>query len=230
MHEHADDHMHHRIMEDNDQLAAENLKQWEHRHSLVVNFMSAPGAGKTTLICRLGEKLKAYHSVSVIEGDMVGDLDAQRIQEIGIPAFQITTGKSCHLDAAMIARLLSSGRLPETDLVIVENVGNLVCPAEFPLGEHMRIVLLSVTEGDDKPLKYPVIFHDCDAVVLTKIDLLQHVDFDSSKVEKAVRGMNSKAAIFKVSSKSGEGIDELIAFLDEAISSKSHKTEEASKV
>jgi|AGTN01.1.fsa_nt_gi hydrogenase accessory protein HypB len=214
MHEHADDHVHHRIMEDNDQLACENFKQWNERKTLVINFMSAPGAGKTTLICQIGSRIKAKHSICVIEGDMVGDLDARKIQDAGIPSFQITTGRSCHLDAAMIARLITANTLPQSDFVIIENVGNLVCPAEFPLGEHLRIVLLSVTEGDDKPLKYPVIFHGCDAVVLTKTDLLEHVDFDSSRVTKAISGINPRAKVFEVSSKTGVGIDKLVEFIE----------------
>src|SRR5208282_2997212 len=112
------------------------------------------------------------------EGDMVGDLDVERLKQAQIKAFQISTGRSCHLDAAMVARLLHAREMPPSDLVFIENVGNLVCPAEFPLGEHRRVVLLSVTEGDDKPLKYPVIFRNCDAVVFTKTDLLPYVKFN----------------------------------------------------
>ena len=217
MHETSENHIHHRILEDNEQLARENLNQWNERNSLTINFMSAPGAGKTTLIAEVAKRLKSRHSLCVIEGDMVGDLDAKRIREVGVPSYQITTGRSCHLDAAMIARLLHSGSIPACDAVFIENVGNLVCPAEFPLGEHLRIVLLSVTEGDDKPLKYPVIFHNCDAVVLTKTDLLEHVDFDLNRVERAIRGLNADAKLFGLSAKNGSGLEEFLAFLEESL-------------
>ncbi len=221
MHESGEHHIHQRILEDNEQLASENLNQWNARGTLTVNFMSAPGAGKTTLIVEIARRLKNDHSLCVIEGDMVGDLDAQRIRETGVPSFQITTGRSCHLDAAMIARLLHTGSVPVCDAIFIENVGNLVCPAEFPLGEHLRIVLLSVTEGDDKPLKYPVIFHHCDAVLLTKTDLLEHVEFDVERVTRAINGVNPDAKLFCLSSKTGNGLDDFIAYIENALAHRS---------
>lgn len=216
MHDVTDEHVLERLLEDNEQLAAHNREHFEEIGAYVVNFMSAPGAGKTTLIIELAKKLQQKLKLSVIEGDMVGELDAERMRTNGISAFQISTGRSCHLDAAMIARLLHATPHPDGQLIIIENVGNLVCPAEFPLGENLRVVLLSVTEGDDKPIKYPVIFRNCDAVVLTKSDLLAHVDFSFDKVLKAVSSLNPNAKIFQVSSKNGDGLDELIAWLEKS--------------
>lgn len=215
MHDSSDQHLFERVLEDNDQLAKENREHFDDMGAFVVNFMSAPGAGKTTLILELATQLKNRStSVSVIEGDMVGDLDAKRLETAGVSAFQISTGRSCHLDAAMIARLLHSTPHPESEIIVIENVGNLVCPAEFPLGEHLRVVLLSVTEGDDKPLKYPVIFHDCDAVVFTKTDLIEHVDFDFETVSKTIQALNPRVALFQVSVKKGVGVDTLLDWLE----------------
>jgi hydrogenase nickel incorporation protein HypB len=203
-----------RVLEDNDQLAHENQHHFEDHGAYALNFMSAPGAGKTTLILELAKYLSKNHSLSVVEGDMVGDLDAERLRKAGVTAFQISTGRSCHLDARMIARLLHAEEHPHGDIIIIENVGNLVCPAEFPLGEHLRIVLLSVTEGDDKPLKYPVIFRNCDAVVFTKVDLLQFVDFDIEKVSKSISNLNSSTQLFQLSSKTGEGVQTLSDWIE----------------
>lgn len=214
MHDISDIHMFERVLEDNDQLAKENRQHFNDMGAYVVNFMSAPGAGKTTLILELAKRMQKSLKISVIEGDMVGDLDTARLRAAGVSAFQISTGRSCHLDAGMIARLLHSTPHPEGQMIIIENVGNLVCPAEFPLGEHLRIVLLSVTEGDDKPIKYPVIFHKCDAVVLTKTDLVDHVNFDLEAVSRAVRHLNPTAELFKISVKNGEGVDNFIKWLE----------------
>lgn len=214
MHDTSDTHMFERVLEDNDQLAEENRHHFDDMGAYVVNFMSAPGAGKTTLILELAKRMQNQLKLSVIEGDMVGDLDAERLRAEGVSAFQISTGRSCHLDAGMIARLLHTTPHPDGQMIIIENVGNLVCPAEFPLGEHLRIVLLSVTEGDDKPIKYPVIFHKCDAVVVTKTDLVDHVDFNLEKVTKTVRALNPKAEVFELSVKNGTGLDNFIAWLE----------------
>ncbi len=218
MHDVTDEHLLERVLGDNDQLAEQNRQHFDEMGAFVVNFMSAPGAGKTTLIIALAERLKKNLQISVIEGDMVGDIDAERLRAADVTAFQISTGRSCHLDASMVARLLHSHPHPEGQLIIIENVGNLVCPAEFPLGEHRRIVLLSVTEGDDKPSKYPVIFNNCDAVVLTKTDLLEHVDFNCETVEKTLSTLNPGAEIFKVSVKTGDGLDQLVSWIESAYS------------
>lgn len=200
MHIKAEKHAIKRIMEDNDHLALANREFFDKNSIFAANFMSAPGAGKTAFIIELLSRLPEEPSF-VIEGDMVGELDAKRLEAKGIAACQITTGKSCHLDASMIARVLRSEKLGQAKLLFIENVGNLVCPAEFPLGAHLRIVLLSVTEGDDKPMKYPVIFNNCNAVVLTKTDLLPYVDFDVQKVRDHLNGINPEARIFQVSTK-----------------------------
>lgn len=198
MHNTLDIHLTEKIMEDNDQLAKHNREHFDEEHITAFNFMSAPGAGKTTLIIELIKELKKQFSCAVIEGDMVGDLDTQRMKDADIKAYQISTGKACHLDASMLARLLHEQSFDGTDVLFLENVGNLVCPAEFALGEHANVVLLSVSEGDDKPFKYPVMFQKCDAVILTKCDLLPHVEFSLSRAEKFVHDLNPKAAIFKV--------------------------------
>jgi len=213
MHEHADEHIIERLLTDNEQLASHNREHFDALGCFVINLMSAPGAGKTSLIAQTAPALKETLDLTVIEGDMVGDLDVQRLKEAQIKAFQISTGRSCHLDAAMVARLLHSKEMPTSDLVFIENVGNLVCPAEFPLGEHRRVVLLSVTEGDDKPLKYPVIFRNCDVVILTKCDLMPYVEFDKERLKRAIRGLNPEAKLFEISAKTGFGMDEWLDWI-----------------
>lgn len=195
-----------RIMEDNDSLASENQKYFNEQGIVAFNFMSAPGAGKTTLITETILELKTKYTSSVLVGDMVSDIDAQRFQSKNITADQISTGRSCHLDASMIASKIDGSKIGKTNVLFIENVGNLVCPAEFQLGEHRRIVLLSVTEGDDKPIKYPVIFQTCNAVVLTKCDLLDYVNFDTQKVAKSIEAINPGVALMSVSCKTGAGI------------------------
>lgn len=201
MHETVDEHFVEGILAKNDELADHNREHFDHDGVFVVNLMSAPGAGKTTL---LQHTIPALHNLecAVIEGDMVGQLDAERLRTAGIPAYQISTGRSCHLDARMVDRLLHHTTLPDKlDCLFIENVGNLVCPAEFPLGEHKRVVLLSVTEGADKPLKYPVIFRNCDAVIFSKCDLLPYVDFDLSAATEAVHHINPDIRTFALSIK-----------------------------
>ncbi|MCW5821440.1 MAG: hydrogenase nickel incorporation protein HypB [Cyanobacteria bacterium TGS_CYA1] len=202
MHNILDVHLTEKLMEDNDQLARHNREHFDEEKIVAFNFMSAPGAGKTTLIIELIKALRAKEkeiSCGVVEGDMVGDLDTKRMAEAGIKAFQISTGKACHLDASMLARLLHQESFENTDILFLENVGNLVCPAEFALGEHFNVVLLSVSEGDDKPFKYPIMFQKCDAVVLTKCDLLPHVDFSLARAEGFIKELNPRASIFDIS-------------------------------
>jgi len=213
MHEIVDEHTIERILDANEELGRHNRQHFDEAGSLVINLMSAPGAGKTTLLEKTLAPLGNKYRCGVIEGDMVGELDAERLRKIGTSVTQISTGKACHLDAKMVARVLHEQHLNQTDFLFIENVGNLVCPAEFFLGEHLRVVLLSVTEGDDKPVKYPVIFHKCDAVVFTKCDLLPHVSFDLSNAIGHVRALNSRAKIFQLSSVTGSGFDEWISWL-----------------
>lgn len=213
MHESADEHALQRILGHNEELAAHNREHFEEMNTWTVNLMSAPGAGKTSLLESTIAKHCKQFCCRVIEGDMVGQLDAERLQKLGVDVHQISTGRSCHLDAQMIARLLHVQNFNKTDFLFIENVGNLVCPAEFPLGEHKRVVLLSVTEGDDKPLKYPVIFHQCDAVIFTKCDLLPYVKFDIKAATEYVRNLNPQVRTFAVSTVSGEGLEEWYLWL-----------------
>jgi hydrogenase nickel incorporation protein HypB len=218
MHGPTTEHILERLLEENEDLAQHNREHFTESGALALNLMSAPGAGKTTLLAETIKDLtkRSLNSV-VIEGDMVGELDAARLRELGITAFQISTGRSCHLDAQMVAQLLHKEILPATEFVFIENVGNLVCPAEFPLGEHLRIVLLSVTEGDDKPFKYPVIFHNCDAVILTKCDLLPYVSFDSTRARQFVRDLNPRTRFFEVSARTGQGLQEWCDWLEHTL-------------
>jgi hydrogenase nickel incorporation protein HypB len=178
----------------------------------VVNLMSAPGAGKTTLLERglLGLAEEGLR-VGVLEGDVAGSFDADRLAVLNIPVVQLNTdngfGGECHLDANMVRSALPGVPLPEMDVLIVENVGNLVCPAEFRIGEDARIMVCSVTEGEDKPLKYPLMFRACELVVINKIDLLQYLDFDVDRLEANILQVNPQATVLRVSAKTGEGIE-----------------------
>jgi hydrogenase nickel incorporation protein HypB len=224
MHETADEHLLEKINQRNDELAEHNREHFDELNILVVNLMSAPGAGKTTLLAHTIPALASSCKSMVIEGDMVGDIDAERLRAKGIVAHQISTGRSCHLDALMVSRLLHAKSIDQgTECIFIENVGNLVCPAEFNLGEHKRVVLLSVTEGDDKPLKYPVIFRNCDAVVFTKCDLLPYVEFNLKQAAEYVHNINDSVRTFAVSVKDGRGMDEWLTWLKEQL--KSHRKE-----
>lgn len=213
MHEVGDQHTFDRILSKNDELAEHNRQHFDELGIYAVNLMSAPGAGKTTLLEETIPRLGADACI-VIEGDMVGELDAARLRQKKIEAHQISTGRSCHLDAQMVARLLHDVSFhAASQYVFLENVGNLVCPAEFALGEHARVVLLSVTEGADKPLKYPVIFRNCDAVIFTKCDLLPYVDFDLSAASEYVLNINPGTAIFNISTRTRSGLHQWLDWL-----------------
>jgi hydrogenase nickel incorporation protein HypB len=182
-----------------------------------LNLMSSPGAGKTVLLEKTLAALQDKLSMAVIEGDMTTELDADRLRQYNVPVIPINTGRSCHLDSKMVAggiHTLEHQCNPETiDLVLVENVGNLVCPAEFEVGEHAKVALLSVTEGEDKPLKYPVMFQEADCLLITKIDLAPYLDIDIERIINNVRQMNSKVAIFAVSAKTEVGLDQWFNWL-----------------
>lgn len=195
-----------RILEANDRIAFENRKKFNDADVYVINLMSAPGAGKTSLI---EQTIKALHenlSIGVIEGDIAGTDDAQRIESLGIPVIQINTGSSCHLDANMINDVIDDLPLKDLELLVVENVGNLVCPAEFKIGEDMKVMILSVAEGDDKPLKYPLMFQESSALILNKIDLLPYINADIEKIKKDSLSLNPSLNIFEVSCKTGDGL------------------------
>jgi len=204
------------ILEANDRIAEENRKIFDKSGVYVINIMSAPGAGKTSLIEKM-IKETAKIKIGVIEGDIAGSDDAKRIKNLGIPVVQINTGGACHLDANMIREAIEDFPLKGLDLLIIENVGNLVCPAEFKVGEDIKVMLLSITEGDDKPLKYPLMFQESSALVLNKIDLLPYTNADVGKIKKNSLSLNPKLKIFEVSCKTGEGISKWVKWLQSLI-------------
>lgn len=196
------------ILATNDAIAEANAKLFKEKGLAVLNFMSSPGAGKTTLVIKTLEAAKrAGIPLAVIDGDIASTVDADRIAAHGVPAVQINTGGACHLDANMIRKALDNIDLDSIKLLIIENVGNLVCPAEFKLGEHKKVMLLSVTEGDDKPHKYPLMFSEADALVINKIDLLAATNFDMEEFKKTIKRMNPDVEMFVVSCTTGEGLD-----------------------
>jgi len=201
------------ILEANDRIAAENKKVFEEGGLYVINLMSGPGAGKTSLLENTIKDLRDRLKIGVIEGDIAGTDDAQRIYNLGSPVVQINTGGGCHLDANMVREAMNDLPLKELDLLIIENVGNLVCPAEFNLGEHMKVMLLSIAEGHDKPLKYPLMFQESSALILNKIDLLPYTNADIGKIRKDSLSLNPKLKIFEVSCRTGEGISEWTEWL-----------------
>lgn len=201
-----------RILEANDRIAEENRKIFKSHGLFVINLMSAPGAGKTSLIEATIDRLDGFR-IGVIEGDIAGTDDAERISRFNIPVVQINTGGACHLDANMINEVLSEMPLDDIDILIIENVGNLVCPAEFKVGEDIKVMLLSITEGHDKPLKYPLMFKESSALLLNKVDLLPHVDVDINKIKRDTLSINPSISIFEISCKTGEGLEEWVRWL-----------------
>lgn len=202
------------LLSRNRALAARNRSRLQEQRVFAINLMSSPGAGKTTLLSRALPELLQRGPVGVIEGDQATALDAERVAKSGAPVVQINTGKGCHLEADMIFGALEQLALQPSTLLIIENVGNLVCPALFDLGENKRIVLLSVTEGDDKPEKYPNMFAAADLIVLTKLDLLPHVDFDVQRARRAASQLNPNAEWLEVSAKTGAGMATLLTWLE----------------
>ena len=201
-----------KILEANDRIALENRKIFDRAGLFVINLMSGPGAGKTSLLERTMAGRKDLR-IGVIEGDIAGSDDAERIEKFGAPVVQINTGGACHLDANMISEVLADMPLDEIDLLFIENVGNLVCPAEFKVGEDMKVMLLSIAEGHDKPLKYPLMFQESSALVLNKIDLAPYTDADIGKIKKDALSLNPGLKIFEVSCRTGQGISEWIDWL-----------------
>lgn len=197
----------------NNAQAAANRQLFTRAGVLALNLVSSPGSGKTTLLVKTIERLAGQWPVAVIEGDQQTSLDAQRIRATGAPASQINTGKGCHLDATMVADALPALPLAAGGLLLIENVGNLVCPAAFDLGEAHKVVVLSVTEGEDKPLKYPDMFRAADVMLLNKCDLLPHLNFDVAQAEAYARQVHPAIRIIRLSATSGEGMDEWLAWL-----------------
>lgn len=197
-----------RILAKNEALAAQNRAWFAGREILALNLVSSPGAGKTTLLERTIRDLHHEANLFVIEGDQATANDGERIRRAGAPAVQVNTGTGCHLEADMIARGLSELRPSVGSIVMIENVGNLVCPAMFDLGEHARIVVLSVTEGEDKPIKYPHMFRSADLMILNKVDLLPHLDFDVDRALSYARQVNPTIEVVQLSARSGEGLED----------------------
>ena len=181
------------------------------------NVMGSPGAGKTTTLISLIDRLRERYRIGVIEGDIAGQIDADTIHGLGIPVTQIDTDGACHIEAMSIQKMLPEYDLENLDILFVENIGNLVCPAEFNIGESFRLALLSIPEGDDKVEKYPLMFATSHALALNKYDLKDYFDFDDSRVEKAARGVNPNINIFRVSSRDGSGLDDLAAWIAEKV-------------
>ena len=204
----------------NQEKADNNRKLLDKYHNLMINIMSSPGAGKTTLIMQTIKNFKDNIRIAVIEGDIASTIDADRISQQDIPVIQINTAGACHLDANMIENAIDKLVLEQTDLVIIENVGNLVCPAEFAVGAHKNVMLLSVPEGDDKPHKYPLMFTEADVVLVNKIDVLPYFDFNLNAFSDAVSGLNPSAGIFPVSAKTGEGLELWFSWLKDALPEK----------
>jgi len=205
------------ILSANDRIARRNQRLLDEHGILTINIMSAPGAGKTSLILQTITKLKQKARIGVIEGDVASTIDANKVHEQGVAAVQINTAGGCHLDANMIESALNNLPLGDIDLLLIENVGNLICPAEFALGEHKRVMLLSLPEGDDKPYKYPLMFTEADVVLINKIDLLPYLEFNTAAFHKAVTGLNPTAKILPVSCKTGEGLEDWFSWLLDAI-------------
>lgn len=202
-----------KILKANDQLAEENRGRLRAAGVFGVNLVGSPGAGKTTLLEALFAQLKGRLAPAVIEGDIAGSIDAERIDALGVPVVQINTDGACHLDATMVAAALADLDLTAVKLLAIENVGNLVCTAGFDLGEHLRMALLSVPEGDDKLVKYPAIFRGSQALVITKTDLLAHFDFRVDRVAADLERLAPQARLFQVSARQGDGIPELAEWL-----------------
>lgn len=242
-HSHDDDHHHHHdhehhdhkhehgttipieqaILTKNDRLAERNRGWFLGKNIVALNLVSSPGSGKTTLLERTIQDLKQDISISVIEGDQETLFDAERIRKTGCPVVQINTGAGCHLEADMLARGLDALQPQSNSLVLIENVGNLVCPALFDLGEHAKVVILSVTEGEDKPLKYPHMFKNASIMILNKIDLLPHLMFDVSKCLEFAHMVNPGLEVFQVSATTGEGLQNWYDWITSKIKSPNHQ-------
>ncbi len=221
---HADSQVHESVvvlqglLAENDHQAAHNREHFERHGVLAINLMSSPGAGKTALLEATIESLAGRVRVAVIEGDLETENDAERIRAKGVPAFQITTGSACHLDAHMVHEALHDMDLQDVDILFIENVGNLVCPASFDLGQHANVALLSTPEGHDKPAKYPVMFRAADLMLVTKSDLLPVLDdFDPAIAERCLRELASTVPVFELSAKTGEGMQRWLDWLDAGI-------------
>ncbi len=203
-----------RILAASEELAKENAKIFKDKKVYVMNLMASPGAGKTSFILRTLEALKNKFKIAVIEGDIASQVDADKIKEHGVEAVQINTGGACHLEGNMMRKAMDVLDLGSLDLIIIENVGNLVCPAEFYLGEDLKVMILSIAEGHDKPHKYPLMFKEANVLIVNKMDLLSLTDFDMNEFEKLVFNLNPEIEMVKVSCKDGEGLQNWYDYIE----------------
>jgi len=212
--------IHEDVLGTNKQKAVRNRERLNGHGILTVNIMSSPGAGKTSLILQTIDALKPKMRVAVIEGDVASSIDAEKVQQQGVPVIQINIPGGCHLDANMVGDALDNLPIDKLDLLLIENVGNLICPAQFALGERRKVMLLSVPEGDDKPEKYPLMFTEANVVLLNKIDLLPYLDFDVTAFSRVVTELNPNVKIFQVSCRTGEGLERWFSWLEKEMKPK----------
>ena len=208
------------ILEWNEDCSNHIKDELRNNEIFMINVMGSPGAGKTSLIIELIKRLRESYNTAVIEGDIAGQVDAEKIDALGIPVVQLNTEGACHIEAMSIKNILQYFDLEDIDVIFIENIGNLVCPAEFNVGEDIRIAVLSVPEGDDKVEKYPLTFETSDLMVMNKYDMVEHFEFDDVKVEHNVKNCNNTAKVFRISNKTGEGLDKLFQYLVCSIESK----------
>ncbi|MBE6911400.1 MAG: hydrogenase nickel incorporation protein HypB [Oscillospiraceae bacterium] len=208
------------ILEWNEDVSNEVKATLSENSICLINVMGSPGAGKTSLITDIINRLRKTYRIGVIEGDIAGAIDAEKIDKMGIPVVQLQTDGACHIEAMSIRHMLSFFNLDEIDVLIVENIGNLVCPAEFNIGEDFRVAILSIPEGDDKVEKYPLMFETSEALVMNKYDMLPYFEFDDGRVEKNVKDLNKDAKVFRVSTKTGEGAEDFVGWLSDKIAAK----------
>lgn len=209
--------VYHQIMEWNEDVSAQVKETLREHHTILINIMGSPGAGKTSLITALIQRLRTQWKIAVIEGDITTSYDAAKIVSLGIPSVELNTDGACHIEAMSIQKMLPAFDLNSIDVIFVENIGNLVCPAEFDIGETMRITILSVPEGDDKIEKYPLMFTETDCLVINKSDVLPYFDFNKERIEENYHGVNPDAPLFWISTKNQEGLDALSAHLSKQI-------------
>ena len=215
------------ILEANERLAEDNRRTFRDAGLFVINLMSGPGAGKTSLLERTIDSLREEIRIGVIEGDIQSSHDAERISQRGVQVVQLNTDGACHLDGNMIRSALASLNLGEMDLLVIENVGNLVCPAEFNVGEDVKVMILSVAEGDDKPLKYPLMFQESEVLLINKIDLLPYVDCDVNKIRERALQLNGDLAVFEISCRTGEGLEGWANWLRQRVSDREAEGDDA---
>jgi hydrogenase nickel incorporation protein HypB len=213
------------VLVSNQQRARENRRIFDRMNSLVINIIASPGAGKTSVIKNIVRHFKPRYRILVIEGDIKGQIDSQTIAALGIDVIQINTATECHLDAFMTAQVLPQIK-KKYDLILIENVGNLVCPAEFEIGEDYKLAILSTPEGNDKPMKYPLLFHLAKVVIINKSDLLPYLDFDPQAAKKGIRRENPKAVVFEVSAKTGDGFEVFFQHLEKEINARKKKNQD----